>query len=88
LGGGRLFSGTHAQAVGVRGALQALADAHETSLTTVALAWLMRHPSRPQPVIGTRKLEAAAEAIAAIALNLTSEEWYAVLQASMGKEVA
>jgi len=88
LGGGRLFTGTDARAVAVRQALERLGQAHGASLTTVALAWLLRHPSRPLPVIGSRRLEGAAEAIAAMRLQISAEDWYAVLQASMGHEVA
>jgi predicted oxidoreductase len=88
LGGGRLFSGGDAQALAVRGALEAVAHTRGISLTTAALAWLLRHPSRPLPVIGTRRLDAAEEALAATRITLSPDEWYAVLQASRGKEVA
>ncbi len=87
VGGGRLFSGDDEQARRVRGALQGLAQQHGVSLATVALAWLMRHPSRPVPITGSGRIEALREAAAAVPLRLSAEDWYRVWQASMGQEV-
>ncbi len=87
LGGGRLFTGTDAQALRVRGVLQALADQHGVSVATVAYAWILRHPSRPIPITGSHRLVALQEAWAALSLRLSAEDWYRVWQASMGHEV-
>lgn len=87
LAGGRIFHGQDEGARRVRDVLQGLADQHGSSLTTVALAWLLRHPSRPLPVIGSRRLEAADDAMAATQLPLSAEDWYAVWQAGAGREV-
>ena len=87
LGGGRLFTGDDEQARRVRGVLQALGEAHGVSAATVAYAWLMRHPSRPVPITGSRRIEALREAVAATAVTLSHEDWYRVWQASIGHEV-
>lgn len=87
LGSGRLITGDDEQARRVRAALQPLADAHGVSLATVALAWVMRHPSRPRPITGSGRLEALAEAVAATRLVLDREAWTAVWRASMGHDV-
>jgi predicted oxidoreductase len=88
LGGGRLFSGNGAQELRVRAVLQELAQQHSVAPATVAYAWLMQHPSRPLPVVGTRRLAGLAEAMAALQLTLSREDWYRVWQASIGHEVA
>lgn len=87
LGGGRLFTGEDDQSQRVRAALQTLADRHHISLATAAYAWILRHPSRPIPITGSRRTEALAEAVAALNVRLTSEQWWGVWQASMGQEV-
>jgi predicted oxidoreductase len=87
LGGGRLFDGSDAQAVRVWAVLQDLAARHGVSVPTVAYAWILRHPSRPIPVTGTRRLEGLQAAVAALDLPLTSADWYRVWQASIGHEV-
>lgn len=87
LAGGRLFSAHDAAAQAVRAAMEPLAEQHGVSLTTLALAWLMRHPSRPIPVIGSRRTEAAAQAMAATRLRLSAEDWTRIWQAGAGHEV-
>ena len=88
LGGGRLFSGQDAQAQRVRAVLEALGRQHGASVATVAYAWLLRHPSRPRPITGSGRIDALGEAVAALRLQLSAEDWYRVWQASMGHEVA
>lgn len=87
LGGGRLFSDTDPVAQRVRPVMQTIADRLGVSLTTLALAWLMRHPSRPRPVIGTRRITVAQEAMAATRLQLETTDWYRIWQAGAGHEV-
>jgi predicted oxidoreductase len=87
LASGRLFTGDDEQARRVRAALQPLAQAHGVSLATAALAWVMRHPSRPRPITGSGRLEALAEAVAATRLVLDREAWTSVWRASMGHDV-
>ncbi len=87
LGGGRLFAADDEQARRVRAALQGLADRHACSVATAAYAWVLRHPSRPRPITGSRRPEALREAVQALDVKLGAEEWYAVWQASMGQPV-
>ena len=88
LAGGRLFSGDDEQARRVREALGALAQANGVSVATVAYAWILRHPSRPRPITGSARIEALAEAVAALSLRLDAEDWYRVWRASTGHDVA
>jgi predicted oxidoreductase len=85
---GQVFVGQDEASVRVRDCLAALAE--ETGETWVALlcAWVMRHPSRPHPVIGTRRIEAAHEAIGAVDLRLDAHQWYRLWQAGAGRSVA
>lgn len=87
LGGGRLFSSDDAAAVRVRAAMGRIAEARGVASTTVAYAWILRHPSRPLPISGSRRVDALREAVAALGVELTSEEWYAVWEAGAGREV-
>ena len=87
LGGGRLVSGADEQALRVRAALQDLAQGLGTTLATVAFAWILRHPSRPHPVTGSGRIAALQEAVEALQLQLSAEDWYRVWVASMGHGV-
>lgn len=82
MGGGRLAEG---------GEVADLLDAkaHESGVrrAAAACAWVMAHPSRAIPIIGSQQPERIREAAAAPAVTWTRPEWYAVLQASMGERL-
>jgi predicted oxidoreductase len=87
LAGGRILTATDERAVRVRGALQAMATAHSISVMAATVGWVRRHPSRPYPIIGSGRIEAMREAIAALPITLDRQSWYAVWCASTGREV-
>jgi predicted oxidoreductase len=55
---------------------------HGVSSTTIALAWLLRHPAAMQPVIGTTNVERLRECCRAAEVNLSREEWYAIYRSA------
>jgi predicted oxidoreductase len=88
LGGGRLFHGRDAQADRLRRALSAVGEAlGGASPDQVALAWLLRHPARIIPVLGTGKVERIRQAVQAENLQLTRQQWFAIWSASEGADV-
>jgi len=88
LAGGRLLSGGDDEARRVQACLQQIAQQLGTTPATVAYAWLMRHPSKPLPLAGSRRIDALREAVSAVSLTLSAEHWYAIWQAGAGHEVA
>jgi predicted oxidoreductase len=89
LAGGRLLGGDDSPAAQrVRWVLGSVAARLGTSPATLAVAWLLRHPSRPVPVVGTRRIEALREAVAALSLTLDAQDWTEIWQAGSGHEVA
>jgi predicted oxidoreductase len=87
LAGGRLLTGEDEQARRVRAVLQSLAEGEGVSVATMALAWILRHPSRPLPITGSGRIQALREAVAALSLRMGAEDWYRVWQASIGHEL-
>ncbi len=87
LAGGRLITSPEATAVRVRKALEAVGTRHGVSLATMAFAWLLRHPSRPIPVAGSRRIEAMREAVAALDVKLDAQDWTEIWAAGSGHEV-
>ena len=57
-------------------ALAQVAAVHGASPTTVAAAWVLRHPAGIQLIAGTTKPARLAEVAAAAQLTLTRQEWY------------
>jgi predicted oxidoreductase len=87
LAGGRLFNGDDAQSLRVRPVLEALGRERGVSAATMAYAWIRRHPSRPTPITGSGRIAALREAVAALDVSISAEDWYRVWQASMNQEV-
>ncbi|MFT5588450.1 MAG: putative oxidoreductase [Bradyrhizobium sp.] len=88
LAGGRLFGEPDVQAVRVRAVLARIAAVYAVSPAVIAIAWVLRHPSRPLVLTGSGRIAAIAEAVAATQVVLTRAEWFAILAASTGVEVA
>jgi predicted oxidoreductase len=55
-----------------------IAKKYEVSNTTIAIAWLLRHPAHMQPVIGTMNINRLKDCCKASDVHLTREEWYAI----------
>lgn len=87
LAGGRLLTGQEEQPRRVRAVLESIGARHDASAVTVAFAWLLRHPSRPIPVAGSRRIEAMRDAVSALDLQLNVQEWTEIWMAGSGHEV-
>lgn len=59
-----------------------IAKKYEVSNTTIAIAWLLRHPARMQPVTGTMNVERLLDCVKASDIQLTREEWYEIYRAA------
>lgn len=93
LAGGLLGDGAHRllpsqqgyQTEAINRELDAIARARGTSRTAIALAWLLRHPSRIVPIVGTIDPHRIAEAAEADTLDLTRDEWYRLWVTARGE---
>ncbi|ALN59719.1 oxidoreductase [Lysobacter enzymogenes] len=89
LAGGRLFGGGDECAERVRAVLADLGRRHGgASVATMAYAWLLRHPTRPWPITGSGREQGLRDAVDALRIELSAQDWYEVWQASAGREVA
>ncbi|MFT7589032.1 MAG: putative oxidoreductase [Limisphaerales bacterium] len=68
--------------------LNQIASELECELDTLLYAWLLRHPSGIMPVTGTSKISRLENAIKAVDLELSATQWYTILEAASGSEVA
>ncbi len=50
--------------------------------TTIAVAWLLRHPANFQPIIGTMNLDRLRQCIAACDITLDRQDWYDIYLAA------
>ena len=62
-----------------------LCEKYDCSEAQILLAWLLKHPSKIYPVIGTTSSDRIKKAIEATKINLDLTDWFLLLEASMGK---
>ena len=65
--------------------LERIANKYNVSKTTMAFAWILRHPAKMQPVTGTTNLTRLSDCIKASEINITREEWYEIYRAAGNK---
>jgi predicted oxidoreductase len=59
-----------------------IAGKYAVSNTTIAMAWLLRHPARMQPVTGTMNETRLKDCVKAAEISLSREEWYEIYLAA------
>jgi predicted oxidoreductase len=84
LGGGRIADPSNEREQAVAAALSGVAAAHGVSRTVAAYSWIMAHPARPIPIVGSQNVARIAEAADAYKVQWTRADWYSVLVAARG----
>lgn len=59
-----------------------IANKYGVTNTTIAVAWILRHPAHMMPVIGTMNVNRMRDCVRASEINLTREEWYEIYRAA------
>lgn len=80
LGGGKLMQGN-------AGNIFSKTGVYNATDNQLALAWLLKHPAKIFPVIGTTKPERIAESAKAIDIKLDLQDWFEMLKIAQGKEM-
>jgi predicted oxidoreductase len=71
----------------LRPVLAETAQAYGVAPLAILLAWMMRHPSKIVPIIGSTRPEAIREAATADGVTLDRDSWYRILFAARGKKL-
>jgi predicted oxidoreductase len=87
LGGGHLFGDDTEQAVRLRKELGQIGEALDATIDQVALAWLLKHPVKMVPILGTGKVDRVRNAVQAESLELDREQWFRIWVASTGERL-
>ncbi|AOP43894.2 aldo/keto reductase [Edwardsiella piscicida] len=80
-----MFSGVfldHPDFAPLNQALETIAARHGVSKTTLATAWILRHPAQMQVVAGSMNAERLAQIAQACEVSLSREEWYQIYLAA------
>ncbi|MGB7157918.1 MAG: aldo/keto reductase [Tepidisphaeraceae bacterium] len=69
-------------------ALREMSSAYDGATPTqLAIAWLLRHPARIIPIVGSNDPKHILEAVAAAKIELSRTDWYKLWVAARGEEV-
>lgn len=85
LAGGALFAPENKS---IHDSLAAIAARHDSDVPSLVVAWLMAHPARIMPVMGTNSLDRIASLGAAAKISIDRETWYEIYTIALGEEVA
>ena len=83
LGGGTMMTGTGA----VQGALSKVAAENGVDNSAVAVAWLLAHPAKVLPVMGTNNINRIKALSDALKVTMDRETWFELYTAARGAEV-
>lgn len=84
LGGGSLFAAVRPELTAL---LKDLAEREGVDMGAIAVAWLLAHPARIMPVMGTNNMDRLAHLSDALKVRLDRQDWFALYQAALGHEV-
>ena len=87
LGGGRLAQPTDERTRAVAALLDAKANEASVDRAAAAYSWIMAHPARPIPIVGTQDPARIAKIADAYKPRWTRTDWYQVLEASLGEKL-
>lgn len=85
LGGGALFGTGHD---GLKTKLAEVGGQQGVDIAAVAVAWLLAHPAKILPVLGTNKLDRIASIADALKVDMDRQTWFEIYTAALGHEVA
>ncbi len=85
--GGAIFNEHDERTQRIRYTAHELCEKYNCDLDQLILAWLMKIPSNPVPVLGTGKMERITSAVEACDIDLERQDWFKLLVASQGHPV-
>ena len=83
LGGGALMTGTGA----IQDAMSTVGAAYGVDNSAVAVAWLLAHPAKIMPVMGTNNLNRIKSLSDALKVKMDRQTWFTLYTAALGQEV-
>ncbi|SFH93167.1 aldo/keto reductase [Halpernia frigidisoli] len=84
---GNYFSEKTEQNLRIKKVVEKLCEKYGCEEDQILLAFILKHPSKILPVIGTSSIKHLKNAAASLKINLEHDDWFLLLEASRGKEV-
>ncbi len=87
LGGGRIGRPESEREIAVAAALDKVAERFGVGRAAATYSWIMAHPARVIPIVGSQQTARIAEAADAFTIRWTRQDWYDVLIAARGERL-
>lgn len=84
---GAYFREDNEQTKRIREQIKPFEEKYNADASQLLLAWIMHHPSKIYPVVGTTDSGRLKKAMEAVDIQLELEDWFALLTASQGHKV-
>jgi predicted oxidoreductase len=84
---GSVFKEETAKTIRIKKVLKTLTKKYKCTEETILLAFILKHPAKVSPVIGTTNKQRILNANKALDIDLELEDWFLLLRSSKGKEV-
>lgn len=84
---GSVFREENAQTKRIKKILKTLSEKYNTTIDVLLLAWILKHPAKVSPVIGTTNKQRILDANKALEIDLELQDWFQLLVASKGEEM-
>ena len=84
---GNYFTEKSDENIRLKNVLNELCMKYNSEENQILLAFLLKHPSKIMPVIGTSRVEKIMEMKKSLSINLEREDWFRLLEAKKGQEV-
>ena len=77
-----VFLGNNEKYAKLNEAIDKYAAKYNVTNSAMAIAWILRHPAKMQPIVGSTNKTRVAEICKASDVNLTREEWYDIYKSA------
>ncbi|MDA7777715.1 aldo/keto reductase [Flavobacteriaceae bacterium] len=84
---GSYFKENNSQTARIKKCMNSLCEKYNCSEDQLLLSWLVSHPSKIYPVVGTTSIQRIENAIGALRIEIELTDWFLLLEASQGNEV-
>ena len=85
---GKIFNPGDEKNVRIFNALtQVAGELNVPEIDTVIYSWLLQHPAKIIPVVGTGRIDRLQKALNALEVTMSMEQWYRIYTASTGNDV-
>lgn len=84
---GTYFKSKDEKSKRIKKVLKPLMEKYDASEDQLLLSWIMNHPLKISPVIGTTNKERIKAAIESLNINMEKSDWFSLLVASQGHKV-